>query len=195
MNNITAIVLASGFSKRMGCNKLLLESQGRPMIAHIFDVLEPSRFQEVLVVTSYGEIAAMAEAHSYRVIHNDAPEMGQSRSVVLGVTASPNTEGWLFFNGDMPWLRKDTVRQILTLAADAQNKIIVPRYGGNPGQPVYFPKYFYQKLLSLTGDGGGRAIIKSHPGHVLYLDIADRRQGIDIDTPEDYERYRKEAGQ
>ncbi|MFR3434745.1 MAG: NTP transferase domain-containing protein [Coprococcus sp.] len=39
MNNpaagITAVILASGFSKRMGCNKLLLPVENKAMIAHV----------------------------------------------------------------------------------------------------------------------------------------------------------------
>lgn len=192
MNNVTAIVLASGFSKRMGCNKLLLNSRGKPMIMHIFNILKPFDFRKVIVVTAYDEIAVMADGYGYHTIHNDAPEVGQSRSVVLGVTASPDSKGWLFFSGDMPWLQEDTIGHIVELAAGRQDKIVVPRYGGHPGQPVFFPKCFEKELLSLTGDSGGRKIIRENPTRVLFLDVADDRQGMDIDTPKDYERYRKE---
>ncbi len=185
--------MASGFSKRMGCNKLLLENCGVPMIAHTFNRIKPFEFREVLVVTAYDAIMAMAGSYGYRVIRNPAPEAGQSRSVVLGVAASPDSEGWLFFSGDMPWLLEDTIGRLLELAVVGQNKIIVPRYGGQPGQPVYFPASYRSELLSLSGDKGGRQIMMAHPGQVQYLDVADRRQGMDIDTPKDYEYYRKET--
>ena len=49
MNNpaagITAVILASGFSKRMGCNKLLLPVEGKAMIAHVFDAVRQVKFE------------------------------------------------------------------------------------------------------------------------------------------------------
>ena len=49
MNNptagITAVILASGFSKRMGCNKLLLPVEGKAMIAHVFDAVRQVEFE------------------------------------------------------------------------------------------------------------------------------------------------------
>ena len=54
MNNptagITAVILASGFSKRMGCNKLLLPVEGKAMIAHVFDAVRQVEFEQTVVV-------------------------------------------------------------------------------------------------------------------------------------------------
>lgn len=160
------------------------------MIMHILERLKAFDFQEVLVVTGYGEIIKIADQFSYRSVFNDAPEIGQSRSVVLGVTVSHDSEGWLFLNGDMPWLKEDTLHKIMEAAGEGRH-IIVPRYDGCPGQPVYFPSRFYEELKMLTGDQGGRQIIRRHPEAVVYVDIEDSKQGIDIDTPEDYRLYRK----
>lgn len=180
---ITAVVLASGLSRRMGCNKLLMEVDGRPMIGHILNLLKDFHFRRVLVVTSYGEIMTMARTFGYETVYNDNPAVGQSRSVVLGVKASLDSEGWLFFNGDMPWLGRDTIERII--AAADKGKIIVPRYGGCPGQPVYFADGFYHELMELTGDQGGRQIIRKHPESVRYIDIEDGQQGRDVDTAAD----------
>lgn len=192
MNDITAIVLASGLSRRMGCNKLLLNFNGIPMISHVLKLLKDFDFREVLVVTGYSEIEQIARMFDYRSVLNDHPEIGQSHSVVLGVTASPDSGGWLFFNGDMPQLKAGTVRKILDTAeenkSESREKIVVPRYGGSPGQPVYFPSAFYGELTALTGDQGGRQVIRRHSSDVYYVDIEEAEQGMDIDTPEDLTR-------
>lgn len=192
MNEITAIVLASGFSRRMGCNKLLLDIDGIPMISHVLKLLKDFDFREVLVVTGYSGIERIAKIFGFQTVLNDSPEIGQSHSVVLGVTASPDSGGWLFFNGDTPQLKTGTIRRILETAeankTGSREKILVPRYGGRPGQPVYFPPGFYGELTALTGDEGGRQVIRRHPSDVCYLDIADAGQGIDIDTPEDLKK-------
>lgn len=195
MNKITAVVLASGLSRRMGCNKLLMDIDGVPMIAHVLELLKNFDFREVLVVTGYPEIKRIAERFGFRTVLNDAPERGQSHSVVLGVTASPDSGGWIFFNGDTPRLKTGTIRRILEIAEEnktgSRERIIVPRYGGCPGQPVYFPHDFCRELAVLTGDQGGRQVIRSHPSDVYYLDIEDAGQGMDIDTPEDLKNFHK----
>lgn len=193
MNNqiseITAVILASGFSKRMGCNKLLLPVDGVTMIEHIFQAVKEAGFTQRVVVTGYEAIAQLAKKNDFMVADNDSPEMGQSRSVVLGVQETAQSAGWMFFNGDMPWLKADTIRKLLEYADTAH--IVVPKYGSRPGQPVYFPAAFKGELLALTGDHGGRTIIRSHPGKVCYVPINNIRQGVDIDTPESYEKVKR----
>lgn len=154
MNNptagITAVILASGFSKRMGCNKLLLPVEGKAMIAHVFDAVRQVEFEQTVVVTGFDSIAQLAVGNGFQAVDNDSPEIGQSHSVVLGVQKTSQSAGWMFFNGDMPWLKSDTIGKLLEYADAAH--IVVPRYGSRPGQPVYFPAAFKAELLALTGD-------------------------------------------
>ncbi len=192
MNNptagITAVILASGFSKRMGCNKLLLPVEGKAMIAHVFDAVRQAGFEQTGVVTGFDSIAQLAVGNGFQAVDNDSPEIGQSHSVVLGVQKTSQSAGWMFFNGDMPWLKSDTIGKLLEYADAAH--IVVPRYGSRPGQPVYFPAAFKAELLALTGDHGGRTIIRNHPDRVCYVPIDNIRQGVDVDTPEGYEKVK-----
>ena len=185
MNNptagITAVILASGFSKRMGCNKLLLPVEGKAMIAHVFDAVRQAGFEQTVVVTGFDSIAQLAVGNGFQAVDNDSPEIGQSHSVVLGVQKTSQSAGWMFFNGDMPWLKSDTIGKLLEYADAAH--IVVPRYGSRPGQPVYFPAAFKAELLALTGDHGGRTIIRNHPDRICYVPIDNIRQGVDVDTP------------
>lgn len=117
MNNptagITAVILASGFSKRMGCNKLLLPVEGKAMIAHVFDAVRQVGFEQTVVVTGFDSIAQLAVGNGFQAVDNDSPEIGQSHSVVLGVQKTSQSAGWMFFNGDMPWLKSDTIGKLL----------------------------------------------------------------------------------
>ena len=79
MNNpaagITAVILASGFSKRMGCNKLLLPVEGKAMIAHVFDAVRQVKFEQTVVVTGFDSIAQLAVGHGFQAVDNDSPEI------------------------------------------------------------------------------------------------------------------------
>ena len=44
------------------------------------------------------------------------------------------------------------------------------------------PLHFLQELMEITGDKGGKQIINRHPDDVVYLEIKDARELVDIDT-------------
>lgn len=51
MNNISLIILASGFSRRFVSNKLLYEFHGKKLIEYALD--KGQAFSDVVVVTQY----------------------------------------------------------------------------------------------------------------------------------------------
>lgn len=50
------------------------------------------------------------------------------------------------------------------------------------GNPCIFSRKYYQELMKITGDKGGKQIINRHPDDVVYLEIKDARELVDIDT-------------
>lgn len=83
--------------------------EGKAMIAHVFDAVRQVEFEQTVVVTGFDSIAQLAVGNGFQAVDNDSPEIGQSHSVVLGVQKTSQSAGWMFFNGDMPWLKSDTI--------------------------------------------------------------------------------------
>lgn len=54
--------------------------------------------------------------------------------------------------------------------------------GTKTGNPCIFSRKYYQELMEITGDKGGKQIINRHPDDVVYLEIKDARELVDIDT-------------
>ena len=50
---ITAVIMCSGLSRRMGKNKLLMEFRGHKMFEYVFDAVAACDFYNVIVVTAY----------------------------------------------------------------------------------------------------------------------------------------------
>lgn len=182
---ICAIVLASGFSRRMGFNKLLMPVNSKLMVEYTLELLGKIDFYEKIVVTAYQEIAALSGQYGCQAVINTQPFKGQSESMRLGIEACPNCDGYMFFNGDMPYLKEATVNKIIEQFSRNMSGIIVPRYGQRNGNPVLFSAGFRAELMAVAGDIGGRAVIRNNQAHLVYVDIKDKIQGKDIDSEED----------
>ena len=58
-----------------------------------------------------------------------------------------------------------------------------PFRGEKTGNPCIFSKKYYRELMEITGDKGGKQIIKRYPEDVTYLKISDERELQDVDVP------------
>jgi len=180
---VTAILLASGFSKRFGKkNKLLVPFRGKPLARYTLELAVEINFSGgIFFVTASAEVAALAaDLCDVRVIHNTTPEKGLRESVRLGVEAAgQGAEFYLFFPCDQPFLDTGTVRSILDLRETGF--IVEPRYGGSPGNPCLFSAVFRNELLSLV-DGETPMFIKArHPKALRGVEITNPLALKDID--------------
>jgi probable selenium-dependent hydroxylase accessory protein YqeC len=186
-NKISAIILASGFSNRMGRNKLLLPINNLPMIEHLFKVLENLGFLEVIVVTQYERVKILAKKYGFTPIINNDATKGISESIRLGVNYADTESNLMFFNGDQPYLRKETIEKIIN--SRKEDSIIVPTIDGRRKSPVLFSNKFREELLQLVGDVGGRQVIQNNGDKVVEVEFKDIDDFIDIDSVEEYEKH------
>lgn len=182
---IGAVLLASGSGSRFGSNKLLHEIQGIPMICCAFAALPPGLFDRAAVVSCYSEILALAEEHGYLSIPNPRAAEGQSVSLRLGLSQLLDMDGVLFSVCDQPWLSRKSVERLLAQFLAFPDRICALSWQGKRSSPVIFPSYTFHDLLELTGDQGGRTIIRAN-AHRLHLVEADSPKELqDVDTPFD----------
>jgi molybdenum cofactor cytidylyltransferase len=66
-------------------------------------------------------------------------------------------------------------------------------YRGQRGNPTIFSRRFYNQLLKIKGDMGGRGIIQTYPNDVCYVEVNDPSFLIDIDNQEDLEKLKTSA--
>lgn len=179
---MACVIMASGEGKRFGGNKLMADFAGQPMITRALDATD-GLFAKRVVVTRHEDVAALCRERSIHVIHHAFPH--RSDTVRLGMEAIGEADGCLFLSGDQPLLRRETIAALLLCAANAHAAIWRTAHQGTHGAPVWFPKHFFDELLTLPEGVGGSYVIRQHPQLVRTLEADDPRELMDVDSPDD----------
>ncbi len=194
---ITGIILASGLSRRMGSDKLLLPVDGISIVERVMQAADASLLDDIVVVYQNPVVRKLAERYRIRQVYNPDAAQGQSMSVKAGVLAAlPQTQAYMFLTGDQPFITAETINMLIAAwRAAGAGLMIVPLYDGKQGSPAIFPAAYKPELLNLAGDTGGRALIAAHPDSVQQIEIPDSREGFDVDTQQMYEKILDERKQ
>ena len=182
---INAVIMASGYSKRMGQNKLLLKYKGKTFIETLINTLSSLKFNKIVLVAKDERVLSIGKEKGIIVIENEKPYLGQSESLKLGVEYLKDGD-YMFFTGDQPLLNNKVIEILIKESEKQKDCIIIPKVQGHRAHPTIFPKIYREDLLSIEGDTGGRAVIKKYPHKVKEVNMEEELPFIDIDTNEEY---------
>ena len=198
---IHIIYMAAGNSRRFGSNKLFYELDGKPMYRHLLERLieikdrynklkSDSPAIDITVVTRYREIldycSSIPDCHA--VLSPDS-EKGISYTIKAGIMAVQEQKKtgmqdyYMFAVADQPYLKSQSVIKLIDRVLENTGDERLPfslRCGAAVGNPCVFNSSLIPQLLSLEGDKGGRSVAKKYD--CVYVDIADERELMDIDT-------------
>jgi molybdenum cofactor cytidylyltransferase len=197
-----AIILAAGTSSRMGegRNKLLLPLQQRPVLAHVIAAALGSRAHPIWLVLGHQakEVRSQLQldnlAQSLHLVENAEYAQGQSTSMQAGLRAlladphARELESVIFLLGDQPMITSALIDALLDLRAESGKRIALPLYAGQRGNPVLFALDLASELLQVSGDEGGRSVLKRHPQDIATLAVSEEMLNADVDTWEAYQR-------
>ena len=186
---IASIVLAAGFARRMGRQKLLLDLRGKPVVRWSVEAVLP-HVGDVVVVTGGDDagVRTALEGLPVRFAVNPRPQAGQGSSIAVGMAAlKPWTAAVLVALGDQPRLPDGVILSLLETLQRTGKAIAAPVYRGIQGTPVLFAGEVFGELAALGGDAGARAVVQAQPERVAPVEV-DAPMPLDVDTPEDYAR-------
>jgi molybdenum cofactor cytidylyltransferase len=197
---IPAIVLAAGTSSRMGRTKALLPlgSSGETFLSRIIRVLREGGVDAIVVVLG-GDAAAVRvslprENVTISAVENPRYEEGQLSSLLVGLAAveqrHDNVEAVMVTLVDLPLISAATVRAVReAFLANTGAPIVRPRRGNRHGHPVVFNRSIFGELRRADPSKGAKPVVHAHAAEEVNVDVDDEGAFIDIDTPEDYERF------
>ncbi|KUO76509.1 MAG: hypothetical protein APF77_04510 [Clostridia bacterium BRH_c25] len=185
---ISGIILASGLSRRMGTDKLLLPVGGVPAIERVIAAASKSALGEVILVCSSDKVASIGSEYGVKIVDNTSPVLGQSHSVRLGVESScGSADGFMFLVGDQPFITESIINRLIESYISGNCSAVVPLYNGTRGNPAIFAASLREKLLGLKGDTGGRVLLAELEESLIAVNFTDEKPGHDFDTREEYE--------
>ena len=190
-----AVLLAAGRSERFGANKLLADFNGRPMVCRALDTLKQLNAARTVVVASCAEVAGLARAYGFDVVINDAPQLGQARSIRLGISNIEGTDDMdaaLLMVADQPLLSSGSLAALLTAFGQSGRGIACLRDGTHSGNPAVFARTYFSALASLEGDRGAKGILRANPDDLMQVDCLHPLELADADDPAALERLRGE---
>jgi molybdenum cofactor cytidylyltransferase len=182
-DDVAAIVLAAGASRRYGAAKQLAVHEGRTLLEHVLQRALAARLSPVVAVVPVWLSRPKAlDATELRWVRNPYPERGLSHSLRLGTDALPaTTAAALILLGDQPTVPLATIRAVL--AARGRRPITVARAAGRNAPPLLLERTHFDLVRRASGDVGLRSVLTDHPELVCAVEVPMHTP--DVDTPAD----------
>ena len=186
---IVGIILASGYSKRMNRDKLLLEFNNKKAVENVIIAAKNSMLNKVILAYRKDQVRIIGDQYGVETIKNNKAHLGQSESVKLGIARENNADGYLFLAGDQPLISSDVINKIIKEFRDTGKGIIIPKYKGEIKMPILFSSKYRDDLLKSFGEYGGYEIIENNPEDISYIDVKQLHEVCDFNHYKDYLRF------
>jgi molybdenum cofactor cytidylyltransferase len=93
--------------------------------------------------------------------------------------------------GDQPQISPDVVATIIQIYQTTHSRIILPSYNMRRGHPILIHQYFFEEILSMPNTGSLKDFMNRNSEAIDYLVVDSHEVLEDIDSPEDYDRLKK----
>ncbi len=194
MQDNWAIILAAGFSTRMGTQKLLLPYSHGTMIETVIDNILGSKIDHVMVVLGADgeEIKKAIGKKPVKFCQNEHPEEGMLSSVMRGFEALPeDANAALIYLGDQPNIPPSISNTIIDAYNGDLMGIVIPVHDHRRGHPLLIDLKYRRDIFKLDLEKGLRSLMHLFPEDVLEVDVDEPGILVDIDTREDYSNATK----
>lgn len=191
---VAAIILAAGLSRRMGQPKMLLPWGDTSVIAAIVQKLDAAQIQPICVVVGAlkDEIAdALGQLPVQLVFNSRFQEDSMVLSLQAGLASLPDEiQAALVVLGDQPQLSADVINLLLDAYNSSGSALIVPSYQMRRGHPWLIDRSLWAEVRILAPGDTLRRFLNSNAENIFYIDTDLESVIQDLDTPDDYARYR-----
>jgi molybdenum cofactor cytidylyltransferase len=192
----SVIVLAAGAASRLGRDKATLPWGRSTLLVHVIEQFPAACTSRRLVVLNPGNERAARKGlpGDVEFAINPEPKAEMIRSIRIGVSClSPVRTVVCIHPVDVFAVSQELVMRLWEAWRAAPGRIHMPEVGGKGGHPVVLPPELVPEIERIPIGCGldwllrrQAEVVSRHPWH-------DERLLADIDTPDDYARYRPQT--
>jgi molybdenum cofactor cytidylyltransferase len=180
------IILAAGYSSRVGAFKMGLMLEGKPLIHHTIETMRTACSQ-IIVVAGHKieEVVELTKGFpGLRVVFNPNYPTGMFSSVKEGFKYV--TSEWFFYiPGDYPLVSAAVYEKLMEASiATPDRMVFIPTFNSRKGHPVLMNLRIKATVMTEPQDSNLKAVI-NRTGFVP-VPVDDEAILIDIDTMKDY---------
>lgn len=166
--------------------KPMMNIGGKPCVLRIVEVLKEARITQIVVVSGYNDNQirrCLADRKIIFVQNRKYRENEMIDSIRLALRVlKDKCDRFMIIPGDMPLLRKNTIRAL----ANSKSDFCVPIYNGKRGHPAVISKTIAELIEKQTSTGGMRALIEEHDIPITCVEVEDDGVLCDINSKEQY---------
>jgi CTP:molybdopterin cytidylyltransferase MocA len=190
------VVLAAGFSTRLGRPKALARLRGMSLLERTLRVLAPCRGAARIIVVVPPRAARYrlgARSAAAEFAANARRALGQASSVRCGLARARRASAVLLLPVDLPALRTVDIERLVRRWHGDRRRVVARRVASGAAAPLILPRWLFPRAFSIAGDTGLRDMVRRLPARCLSL-VPLPSAEHDVDTPGDLERARRGRG-
>jgi molybdenum cofactor cytidylyltransferase len=189
---LTVIVLAAGFSARLGEPKALARIHGTSLMQKTLRLVAALRCNRIVVVVPRAHHRYRIAAHGIKAVFvaNRHRSQGLSSSVRCGVAKARYAPAVLLLPVDLPRLKRREITRLVDRWRASPRLVIARRADVRGAVPLILPRRFYPMTARIRGDVGLRDWVNQLPvASRVLIQLPSAEQ--DVDTREDLRAARE----
>jgi molybdenum cofactor cytidylyltransferase len=196
-DQIAAILLAAGRSRRMGAFKPLLPFGEQTVIESCVRNLQAAGVDEIVVVIGYRAEDLQSQLKNLNLSYaiNPDPDSEMSASIGIGTARiSPRARAVLIALVDHPAVPPSVITQLIDeWRKQGGAQLFQPEYHGRGGHPVLIDLKLRTEMINLDPRRGLRALFDLHRAEVCRIAVDSPFVARDMDTWEDYRQLHRDV--
>ncbi|HEX38358.1 MAG TPA: nucleotidyltransferase family protein [Candidatus Cloacimonetes bacterium] len=198
---ILGLILAAGFSSRMGDFKPLLLFENKTFIINIIEKLN-SCCDRIFIVVGFNKDSLIQNVNGELepqlrnkiiLIENTHYSEGMFSSIQAGLhemdTYLADDDYVILHLIDQPHIPLYVYEKLVEVANRERSEIIIPSYNMKAGHPIVFSKKIVEQVLASSVTSNLKKIIQQNKDSIHYLNVDNEQIIQDVDTQKDKEEF------